>query len=372
MKKTFILILFFFFAIKNMTAQNAPLPDTQISGVYEAMIGVKEADYALRYFADYGFRAVDSATVSEADAMKIYGVPSKLKSYRLQNGDIDAHGLIRLLVWEKPLGNGVGYSAPETLGSRMAVMMTQDIFRLVDIYKAARSSGHERWYPTEPIADDLFGLDGKEKNTFFKRPVYVRECAVYGEFLTHVFFQRYGYSIPGYGTIHPNTPLKTSELTHHDFFIKADDMSVLRYLSEGLGMKPEAEPTVDGDWLKGPQRVFDMPPAYSHQYQGFVSPNNICGKLKFFIPNQPRPDRTAHQRIGELGITLHSFYTPKLQMVYDNLVKLAIKPTVIQKNEFGERSFIFKGPDGVSWQIIEKMTTTYQPVKKLELKMTNN
>jgi hypothetical protein len=372
-QQPFYALFFLLFIILNngiSIAQN--LPDTQISGLYEAMIGVKDADYHIRYFAEFGFRVVDSAEISATDAQKIYGVPSKLKSYRLQNGDIDAHGLIRLLVWDKPLGNGVGYSTPETMGSRMMVMMTSDIFRLYDVFKAARTSGKEKWFPTEPIADDLFGLDGKDKNTVFKRPVYVRENAVYGEYWTHVFFQRYGYDIPGYGTINPNSPLKTSELTHHDFFIKADDMSVLRYLSEGLGMKPEKEPEIDGDWLKGPQRVFDMPAGYSHWYQGFVSPNNICGKLKFFIPLQPKPDHTANQRIGELGITLHSFYTPKLKMVYDNLIKLNIKPTAIQKNEFGEMSFVFKAPDGVSWQIIEKMSVKNPPVKKLETKLTNN
>jgi hypothetical protein len=372
MKNLITISLLFLLSSNALTAQNA-LPETGISGVYEVMMGVKDVNYALKYFAEFGFRVVDSAVMSEKDALKLYGVSSKLKSYRLQNGEVDAHGLLRMLVWEKSLGEGVGYTVPETIGSRMAVMLTSDIFRLIDIYKAARINGKERWLPTEPIADDLFGLDGKEKNSFFKRPVLVRESAVYGEFFTHVFFQRYGYEIPGYGVINPNAPLKTSEFTHHDFVIKAENMDCLRYLSEGLGMKPEKEPEIDGDWLKGPKQVFVMPDGSSHLYQGFVSPNDICGKLKFFIPQQPKPDRSAHQRVGELGITLHSFYTPKLKMVSDNLVKLGIKPTDIQKNEFGENSFVFKGPDGVSWQIIEKLTPTkYNIVKKLETKLTGN
>jgi hypothetical protein len=371
MKNIRIIALFAFVFLNKTTAQT--LPETGISGLYEVIMGVKDANYAIKYFNEFGFRVIDSVEMSEADALKLYGVKSKLKSYRMQNGEVDAHGLLRLLVWDERLGDGVGYPVPETLGSRMAVMLTSDIFRLYDIFKAARDIGKEPWLPTEPIADDLFGLDGKEKNTFFKRPVYVRENAVYGEFFTHVFFQRYGYDIPGYGVINLNSNLKTSEFTHHDFTIKAENMDCLRYLSEGLGMKPEKEPEIDGDWLKGPKRVFVMEDGATHLYQGFVSPNDICGKLKFFIPQQYKPDRTEHQRIGELGITLHSFYTPKLKMVYDNLVKLNIKPTAIQKNEFNENSFVFKGPDGVSWQIIEKLTPTkYTPVKKLEMKMTKN
>jgi hypothetical protein len=350
----------------------AQLPDTGISGLYEVIMGVKDANYSIKYFAEYGFTVRDSAQFSENEAFRLYGVKSKVKCYRLQNGEVDSHGLLRLLVWEKSLGDGVGYSAPETIGSRMAVMMTDDIFRLQDIYKAARNTGKEHWLVIEPIADDLFGLDGKDKNSFFKRPVYVRENAVYGEYFTHVFFQRYGYDIPGYGKVNPNAPLKTSEFTHHDFFIMAKDMSVLKYLSEGLGLKPEKEAEIDGDWLNGPKRVFAMPDGYSHLYQGFVSPNNICGKLKFFIPQQSKPDRSEHQRIGELGITLHSFYTPKLEMVLELIKKQNLTPTVILNNEFGERCFVFKGTDGTSWQIIEKkIPTKNTPVTKLEMKLIN-
>jgi hypothetical protein len=371
MKKSIIFSLLIFLIYGKTTTQT--LPETGISGVYEVMMGVNDAQYAKNYFADYGFSIVDSATLSAADALKIYGVNSALKSYRLQNGDIDSHGLLRLLVWENPLGNGVGYAVPETVGQRLAVMMTSDIYRLYDIYSYARQHKKTgKWLPTPPIADDLFGLNKAGDNDFFKRPILVKENAVYGEFFNHVFFQRNGYAIPGYGTINPNAVLKTSEFTHHDFMIKVKNMSELSYLSDILGLKAEGEPTVDGDWLAGPRTVFMMEGGYSHAYQGFVSPNNICGKLKFFMPQSNKPDFSDKQRVGELGITLHSFYTPKLQMVYDLALKYKMKPTVILKNEFGERSFVFKGPEGATWQIIEKMTTKHKPLTKLETKLTGN
>ncbi len=332
------------------------IPDTGISGVYEVMLGTDDAAYAKKYFAEYGFQVIDSATISTKEALTIYGVNSKLRSYRLQNGTVDSHGLLRILEWEKPLGDGVGYAPVETIGSRIAVMMTNDIFRLHDIYKTARETGKKPWLSTEPIADDLFGLNTGEKN-FFDRPVLVRENAVYGEFFNHIFFQRYGYKIPGYGTINLDSKLKTSEFTHHDFIINAKDMEQMSYLTTALGLKAEAKPVVDGDWLKGPKRVFQMEPGYSHWYQGFVSPNNICGKLKFFIPRGAKTNKTENQRIGEKGITLHSFYTAKLNFVHDLVVSHKnLTSTTIQKNEFGEQSFILKDNAGVNFQIIERKT----------------
>jgi len=347
------------------------LPKTGISGVYEVMIGVEDATYAKKYFADFGFKVRDSVTISSKDAQKIYGVNSKLTSYRLQNGNIDSHGLLRILEWEKPLGDGVGYAPVETIGSRIAVMMTHNIFRLYDIYKTARDVGKKPWLPTEPIADDLFGLNTGERD-FFNRPVLVRENAVYGEFFNHIFFQRFGYKIPGYGTVASDTRLKTSEFTHHDFVINAKSMDQIAYLQTALGLMAEEEPVVDGDWQKGPKRVFQMEPGFSHWYQGFVSPNNICGKLKFFIPRGDKTNKSEHQRIGEKGITLHSFYTPKIEMVHKLVTDHKLNPSKIQKNEFGENSFVFSDTAGVSWQLIEKTEPTKNtPATELEFQLEN-
>jgi hypothetical protein len=362
-----LLLLFF---SSTLFAQT-PLPQTGISGVYEVMVGTRNAADDIRYWREYGFSVVDSAKLSAADCQRIYGVNSALKTYRLQNGDTDSHGLLRLLYWEQPLGPGVGYVGPEVVGLRMAVMLTRDIFRINDIYQMERQNA-KKWLPTEPIFDDLYKQTGKTPD-FFNRPVGVREMAVYGETFNHVFFQRYGYTIPGYGTVNPNAPLQTSEFTHHDFIVKGDLDVVTRYYSEALGFKPEQPAaTLDGDYLKGPRQVFQMAPGYAHYYRGYVSPNNICGKLKFFSPNLPRPDKSERQRIGELGITLHSLYTPNLQMVYELVLKQGIRPTTIQPNEFNERSFTFTGPDGAAWQILEKKATRKPPVTTFELKPVNN
>ncbi len=372
MRLPFLLVFFFFifaFLSSPTWAQDAKdLPDTGISGVYEVLLGAEEASYPIRYFAEFGFSVVDSAQFSAAQALALYGVNSKLTAYRLQNGAVDSHGLLRILVWEKPLGRGVGYAPPETIGQRLAVMRSENIFRLCDIYQAARDAG-QKWLPIEPIADDLFGLDGQKKD-FFNRPVIVRETGIYGEFFNHVFFQRYGYHIPGYGHIGEHSTLKTSEFTHHDFFLKIDDIQQLDYLRTALGLKPEKAPTIDGDWQKGPKRVFQFQPGESHWYWGFVSPNNICGKLKFFVPLGNKLDLSAHQRPGELGITLHSFYTPKLDEVFQ-LVKQhkQLTSTAILKNEFGERAFVFSGPGACTWQIIEKKETIHQPLKELKFEM---
>lgn len=328
-------------------------PDTGISGVYEVVVGVEDASVQIAYFKPFGFTVISETEISAKQSKALYGVDSAAKIYRLQSGDIDSHGLMRLIEWEKPLGPGVGYAPPETVGQRLAVMRTKDIVRLYDVFEDMRTKAEQPWYPTKPVYDDLYDLDGGEYSIETRR-VGVREMASYGESFNHVFFQRYGYTIPGYGTI-GNAPLQTSEFTHHDFVVAGDLSEITAYYVDVLGFKAENDPSLDGDYYAGPRVVFDMEPGEAHWYRGFVSPNNICGKLKFFASRDPGyvRDRSANQRLGELGITMHTLFTPKLGMVHAAAKKGGLSPSKIMENEFGEQSFVFTGPDGATWQILE-------------------
>jgi len=346
------------------------LPDTGISGVYEVCYATDDLDFTTKYFADLGFREVANASYSAKEAEHLYGHVSALRSYRFQNGDIDSHGLLRVLVWDKYRSEGVGLAPPRSIGQRISVMKCNDIYRLKDIFENA-SSEKTKWNVTQPISDDLFDLDNGEKD-FFNRPVIVRENAVYGSFFNHIFFQRYGYHIEGYGTIDNETILQTSEFTHHDFFINASKMDEISYLSTALGLKAEEAPKIDSAEQKGPKAVFQMRETEGHWYQGFVSPNNICGKLKMFIPTTATNDYSQKQNIGSKGVTMHSFWTDKLDFVYDLVEQHNLSPSNIMDNEFGEQCFNFTGPGGCSWQIIQKTESQHKPKKELEFTLTKN
>ncbi len=369
--KTCVGAMAMFVALLGSVAAAADLPDTGVSGVYEVMVGTDDAESLLAYFAEFGFSQVAEASLTATEAGEIYGVDSALRSIRLQNGAIDSHGLVRILEWETPLGLGVGYAPPETIGQRMLVMRTEDVFRLDDVYNDLRDGG-EPVLAIPPVYDDLYGMT-EGKPDFYQRRVGVREMAVYQNSVNHVFFQRYGYQIPGYGTIGEHSPLRTSELTHHDFVIKGDINTVTAYYSQVLGFRPEAEDaTIDGDWQAGPKAVFGMVPGTSHWYRGFVSPNNICGKLKFFVPLDQRPDRSENQRPGEIGITLHSVTVTDLRRVHDLAFEQRLEITAVVENEFGEKSFVIHGPDGATWQVIESQGSENPPVLEFKLVTVNN
>ncbi len=348
-------------------------PDTGISGVYEVVIGTAEAAPLIEYFAEFGFRETQRQPISADKALELYQVSSAATSIRLQNGDVDAHGLLRIIEWEQIQGPGVGIAPAETVGQRMAVMRTRDIFRLHDIFSDARTAG-EPWFVTQPVYDDLYDMTDTEPLNVIQRRVGVREMAVYGESFNHVFFQRYGYTIPGYGTIGDHSPLQTSEFTHHDFIIDGDIEEVTDYYESVFGLRQENPAVLDGEWQPGPKAVFNMEPGSSHWYVGFVSPSNIAGKLKFFVARdrEHARDRSSEQALGYGGITAHTLWTPKLQRVWQLAQKQALQPSAIVKNEFGEESFVLRGPDGSTWQLIQRLRAAQAPVTKLNFETTDN
>lgn len=353
-------------------AESRSLPDTGVSGVYEVMIGTDDGATLIKYLQQFGFRQIDKGQIVREKALALYGVDSPLTSYRMQNGDIDSHGLIRVLVWENLLGAGVGYAQPETVGQRMMVMRTQDIFRIHDVFADGRKAG-QKWLPTVPVYADLYAMT-KGKPDVLNRRTGVREMAVYGELFNLVLFQRYGYVIKGYGSIAPDSPLQTSEITHNDFILAgstaADMHRQTDYYRDVFGLKPEGPVVIDGDWQDGPKVVFNMAEGGSHYYRGFVSPNNISGKLKFFVNPDERPDRSATQKPGYGGITLHSLFAEKPELIKRLADEQGISTTTVQKNEFGEVSFVLRGPDGSSWQILPTPAMSTPAVTELTFETT--
>ncbi|WP_201751614.1 hypothetical protein [Paraglaciecola mesophila] len=142
------------------------------------------------------------------------------------------------------------------------------------------------------------------------------------------------------------------------------------YYRDVFGLKPEGPVVLDGDWQDGPAVVFNMNAGSSHYYRGFVSPNNIAGKLKFFVNPDARPDRSALQKPGYRGITLHSLYAEAPELIKQLANKHGIKTSSMQHNEFGEESFVLRGPDGSSWQILPKPNLITPPVTQLTFEST--
>ena len=78
-----------------------------VGGLYDIAVGVTDAVAAIAYWQRFGFRVGEHGKLSAIAAKALYRVDSALTAVRLFHGTAD-HGLIRLMIWEKPSGPGLG------------------------------------------------------------------------------------------------------------------------------------------------------------------------------------------------------------------------------------------------------------------------
>ena len=76
--------------------------------------------------------------------------------------------------------------------------------------------------------------------------------------------------------------------------------------------------------------------------------------------------------MGFSGITMHTLWTPHLDRVIERAAAAELTMSEPQENEFGERSVVLRGPDGVTWQIIARDASARAPERRLRFELTKN
>ena len=210
-----------------------------VYGIFEGCIGVEATSLAdlLSYYKLQGYEpAGEPGCLNAVQAQELYGVCSALKSVRLRHKGGADHGLLRLMVWAKPTGPGLGTQAMATRGGRWTVSLTDDVMGIANhAYIASTTEPDTRHVP--PQWTVIYG-GGKEGLQAFKGPlVGVRETLFFRPLTRQVFFQRWGYEIPSYGTT-TLCLLRTSQVTHFGLIVEADsnDDPEIQFYESALGL----------------------------------------------------------------------------------------------------------------------------------------
>jgi uncharacterized glyoxalase superfamily protein PhnB len=322
-----------------------------ISGIYENCVGTTDIEATLKYWTELGYRQVKRAEFSAEQAAELYGHASRLVSLRLQNGNSDDHGNLRVMWWENPLNEGLGQTLPMVVGSRWFASMCKDINVILDAFSDDKANGGD-WLFSEP-ARAIIG-QGNQGQGLYNRFVGVREMFVIGKETRQAFFQRYGYTRPGYGTIEEASPLGVSEGTHSSL-ITADHRHISFY-AEVFGLKPNAEPRQSGYKNPPTRQTLMLEDGQEFYLSAFQSPKTIVGLFQVYSPLYPTENKIDHSRPGSLGICLFTYKVDDIQAFHAKVAASnATNLSPIMPNEFGEPSFGLIAPDGYYWVIIGTM-----------------
>ncbi|HEY9826261.1 MAG TPA: VOC family protein [Stenomitos sp.] len=337
-------------------------PTLEISGIYEVCIGVDDPVSAIQYWSLFGYRIHETGQLSADQAKRLYGVNSELQSIRLAHAHAD-HGWIRLMVWHKTAQEGWGLGSMKVKGNRWATTLTNDILNILNHVEAAANAGLDIKY-THPHWEVIYNKARKSR-PFFDPAIGVREMLLLQPLSRQVLFQRFGYTMPHYGSVDENAPWKTSQFTHMGLVIQDDSKETLRFYEAVLGLlrvRDDVETSYESS-LAG-QEIFDLQPGELFFVTAFDEPRSSAvdssavrsGRLYIirFPEAIPIPSQFEQFQPGCLGMCLYTYRVGSLENFRDLLqASTAQNLTPIVSNEFGEKSLSFQAPDGYFWTLLE-------------------
>ncbi|MGB3292664.1 MAG: VOC family protein [Phormidesmis sp.] len=336
-------------------------PAHPIQGLYEVCIGVTDPEPQIQYWAQFGYALGAEGGLSADRAQALYGVKSAVRSLRLTHQSAD-HGLIRLMVWDTPVNEGLELSPMKVRGNRWTTTLTADVMALWNHAEIAAEAGQPikivppKWTMIYPMP---------QGQPFFDPPVGVRELCLTQPLTRQVLFQRFGYSVPNYGQINPASALQSSQVTHMGMIVQDDSQESLRFYDEVLGLlrvQDALESTYETS--TGGKYIFEMQPGEKFWVTAFDDPRSSedwqaarSGRLYIVRFPEALDLPTAHEksRPGCLGMSLYTYRVSDLARIRDHIhASAAENLTDIVTDEFGDRSFSFIAPDGYFWTLIER------------------
>jgi catechol 2,3-dioxygenase-like lactoylglutathione lyase family enzyme len=192
--------------------------------------------------------------------------------------------------------------------------------------------------------------------------VGVREMMLIQPLYRQVFFERFGYDSPLYGSINPHCTFRTSQHTHFGMMIVNDDHQVLRFYDEVLGLKRWFDAERPYTQATGSRQIFGLERDETHWMVDFDDPRSgqalserRSGKLKVvrFGSASRLADKQDRSRPGSLGYSHYTWRCRQVEALWRR-VRAAGATAVsdVLADEFGARAFSFNAPDGYSWTLI--------------------
>ena len=332
-----------------------------IEGIYEVCIGITESLPMIQYWQQFGYRIGKTGELTADTAQNLYGVNSNLRSIRLEHQDVD-HGLIRLMVWEKPINEGLQMTSMKALGNRWATTLTTDVLNILNHAEDAKLAGLPVTY-TFPQWEIIYKKD--KGRPFFDPAVGVREMMLLQPLIRQVLFQRFNYTVPQYGKINHNSTLKTSQFTHAGLVVQDDSKKTLDFYEDVLGLlrsRDNSETSYESSVAA--RQIFDLQPGENFTVTTFDDPRSSTNwqearSGRMYIIRFPEKINLQFgfdkSQPGCLGMSLYTYRVNNIKYYFDRVKNSAVTQiTDIIDNEFGEKSFSFVAPDGYLWNLISK------------------
>ncbi|AOY84912.2 hypothetical protein BJP36_27010 [Moorena producens JHB] len=348
----------------NMANESLPTAEEDapsISGLYELAIGATAEDEAalIEYWQQFGFSVGQSGTLSATEANRLYGVNSSLRSHRLHNQVTD-RSLLRLMVWDKPVNEGLGLTPLKAVGSRWGTSLSLDVFNIANHAEDAIAAGLPVYY-VPPQRNLIYRPESFQP--FIQANPCVHEMVLIQPLTRQVLFERHDYTRPNSGIVNPDSHFKASEFVHAGLIVDCEHEK-LDFYDQVLGLRRSTNNSeskyVEASRrileLKGPENGERMLKYYFNAPRNYTKDKtqNRSGNFEFLRFEGSLINKLAYSRPGSLGVCLYTMNVSDIEGYYQRVsTSEATEVTQVSDNEFGEKSFSFIAPDGYFWTLVE-------------------
>ncbi len=332
-----------------------------ISGLYEIVIGATAEDesFLIQYWQQFGFNIGQSGKLDATQANQLYGVNSSLRSHRLQNQVTD-RSLLRFMVWEKPVNEGLGLTPLKAVGSRWGTSLSLDVFNITNHAEDAIATGLPIYY-VPPQRNLIKRPESFEP--FIQANPCVHEMVLIQPLTRQVLFERHDYTRPNSGIVSPDSHFKASEFVHAGLIVDCEHKQ-LDFYDRVLGL-PRSVNNSESKYGEASRRILELKgPENGEQMFNYYfnapltnttdKPQIRSGNFEVLRFEGSLPNKLAYSRPGSLGVCLYTMKVKDIQSYHQHVSSSeATDLTQVYENEFGEKSFSFVAPDGYFWTLVE-------------------
>ena len=339
---------------------NTPSPGA-VGGVFEVGIGTADPVAAIAYWQNFGYRVGPTGTLDAAAARALYGVESGLRSIRLLHGGSD-HGLIRLMVWDRPRGPGLALEPFRRQGSLWTGQKTLNMATLHDHAEIVAARGG----PIAVIPPFYTPVVPPAQVQPFAGPIPgIREMTVVQPEARQVFLEFTDYDLPLYGIVDPHSLFRASNFTHVCLLLQGDSAAPLDFYDQVLGLRRNSTVASSYERATGARRIFELQPGEAYHVIDFDDPRvpenaapgqRRSGRLKTIRleGRHPVPDRRDRTGPGASGLSHFTLRVAGIDALHEAVRGSgATDVSAVMADEFGRRAFTARAPDGTHWTLLD-------------------
>lgn len=335
-------------------------------GLYEIFVGTQDLDAAMLYWHAFGYREQTRSIISPQLAKNLYGHLSGATVVRLR-AQAD-HGLVRLIQWAEPRNAGLGMIGLRAAGNRWVGHFARSVFDTANHAAAAAAAGDPVQAGEIHFIDmgkayaHLFG--GHVPRPFLDPLIALREFQLFRPETRQVILERFGYDSPLLGTFADQSLLRTTQIVQGCLVVKADDPGVFSFYENLLGLRRSLDLEIPYADAQASRSVFSLTPGETHWNVDLEEPRSEpslagrrSGRLKCFRfgSGYPIPDVHALASPGSLGLSNYTWRVADVSEARNRAHASGAEDiTEIVEDEFGDRAFSLRSPDGYFWTLIER------------------